>query len=243
VSVWREPENTINPASAGHRTPQRGPPAGSGWPVPASRACCAGTAGDGRKRLVRAKRRHERDDRAAPAAWQACRRGAAGRRGHHRGHRDRAAHAGRVAAAADGPRLDLFLAAIGCEVVSLTAFGLSPPPAAPGPTAPGRNSPRSWRSPTEQRAVDDGPVRRGSAAVVFSYRQFRLRGLSQAITSWALPYRRSCPPPRRRFVLVAGSLLGGASLATAIVSPARPCSCSPAVAVLLALRDQRVRAG
>jgi uncharacterized membrane protein YbhN (UPF0104 family) len=85
------------------------------------------------------------------------------------------------------------------------------------------------------------PFAGAQLAVVFSYRQFRLRGLSQAITSWALAVSAILSTSALALVLVAGSLLGGASLATAIGFAGAALLLLPAVAVLLALRDQRVR--
>jgi putative heme transporter len=134
-----------------------------------------------------------------------------------------------------------FLAAIGCEVVSLTAFGLSRRRLlrADGTRAQFTSVMAiTYASNALSMTV---PFAGAQLAVVFSYRQFRLRGLSQAITSWALAVSAILSTSALALVLVAGSLLGGASLATAIGFAGAALLLLPAVAVLLALRDQRVR--
>ena len=134
-----------------------------------------------------------------------------------------------------------FLAALACEGLSLTAFGLS--------------RRRLLRA-------DGHRVRRGSVlaidvasnalsisvpfagaqlALVFSYQQYRRRGLGQAITGWALAVSAIMSVSALALVLVGGSLLGGASLATAIGFAGAAVLLVPGVAILLALRSPRLR--
>ena len=59
------------------------------------------------------------------------------------------------------------------------------------------------------------PFAGAQLAVVFSYQQFRRRGLGQAVTSWALAVSAILSTSALAVVLVAGSLAGGASVAGA----------------------------
>ena len=134
-----------------------------------------------------------------------------------------------------------FLAAIACECVSLTAFGLSRRRLlrADGNEAGfGSVMAITYASNALSMTV---PFAGAQLAVVFSYQQFRRRGLGQAVTSWALAVSAILSTSALAVVLVAGSLLGGASVATAIGLAGAALLLVPAVAVLLALRDQRVR--
>jgi len=134
-----------------------------------------------------------------------------------------------------------FLAAIGCELVSLAAFGLSRRRLLRADGTSAHFSSVMAITYASNALSMTVPFAGAQLAVVFSYRQFRLRGLSEAITSWALAVSAILSTSALALVLVAGSLLGGASLATAIGFAGAALLLLPAVAVLLALRDQRVR--
>src|SRR5260370_14611190 len=117
-----------------------------------------------------------------------------------------------------------FLLAIICEFVSLTAFGLSRRRLL---RADGNNARLgsvmaiTYASNALSMTV---PFAGAQLAVVFSYRQFRHRGLSQAITGWALAVSAILSMSALAVVLVARSLASRASLATPIglVRPAAP---------------------
>jgi hypothetical protein len=134
-----------------------------------------------------------------------------------------------------------FLAGIVSECVSLSAFGLSRRRLlrADG-NAAGFPSVMAITYASNALSMTI-PFAGAELAVVFSYQQLRRRGLGQAITSWALAVSAILSTSALAVVLVAGSLLGGASLATAIGFAGAALLLVPAVAVLLALRDQRVR--
>ena len=134
-----------------------------------------------------------------------------------------------------------FLAAIACELVSLAAFGLSRRRLLRADGTRAHFSSVMAITYASNALSMTIPFAGAQLAVVFSYRQFRLRGLSEAITSWALAVSAILSTSALALVLVAGSLLGGASLATAIGFAGAALLLLPAVAVLLALRDQRVR--
>ena len=85
------------------------------------------------------------------------------------------------------------------------------------------------------------PFAGAQLAVVFSYRQFRLRGLGRAITGWALAVSAIMSMSALAVILIAGSLASGASVATAIGFAGAAVLILPAVAILLALRNQRLR--
>ena len=85
------------------------------------------------------------------------------------------------------------------------------------------------------------PFAGAQLALVFSYRQLRRRGLGQAITSWALAVSAILSMSALAVVLIAGSLASGASVATAIGLAGAAVLILPAVAVLLGLRNQRLR--
>jgi uncharacterized membrane protein YbhN (UPF0104 family) len=134
-----------------------------------------------------------------------------------------------------------FLAAIAAEAVSLTAFGLS--------------RRRLLRADGHRvrlgsvLAIDVAsnalsisvPFAGAQLALVFSYQQYRRRGLGQAITGWALAVSAIMSVSALALVLVGGSLLGGTSLATAIGFAGAAVLLLPGLAILLALRSQRLR--
>ena len=134
-----------------------------------------------------------------------------------------------------------FLLAIGCEFVSLTAFGLSRRRLlrADGSTAHFSSVMAiTYASNALSMTI---PFAGAQLAVVFSYRQFRLRGLGRAITGWALAVSAILSMSALAVILIAGSLASGASVATAIGFAGAAVLILPAVAILLALRNQRLR--
>lgn len=133
------------------------------------------------------------------------------------------------------------LAALACEALSLTAFGLS--------------RRRLLRADGQRiglgsvMAIDVAsnalsisvPFAGAQLALVFSYQQYRRRGLGQAVTGWALAVSAIMSVSALALVLVGGSLLGGASLTTALGFAGAAVMLVPGVAILLALRSPRMR--
>jgi putative heme transporter len=135
-----------------------------------------------------------------------------------------------------------FAAAIACEAVSLTAFGLSRRRLlrADGHAATFRSVMAiTYAGNALSMSV---PFAGSQLAVVFSYRQFRRRGLDPAITGWALGVSAIASSSALAVVLVVGALLGGAPLATAAGFLGAAVFALPAITVILALRYQRARA-
>jgi uncharacterized membrane protein YbhN (UPF0104 family) len=134
-----------------------------------------------------------------------------------------------------------FLLAIAAECVSLAAFGLSRRRLL---RADGHQS--SFTSVMAITYASNAlsmtiPFAGTQLAVVFSYRQFRRRGLGQAITSWALVVSAILSMSALAVVLVAGSIASGASVATAVGFAGAAVLILPALAILLALRSQQLR--
>jgi putative heme transporter len=134
-----------------------------------------------------------------------------------------------------------FVGAVVCEAISLTAFGLSR-----------RRLLRADGHPatfTSVMAVTYAgnalsmslPFAGTQLAAVFTYRQFRRHGVGSAVTGWALAVSAILSTSALALVLVAGALAGGASAATAASFALAAVFVVPALAVLLALRYQRVR--
>jgi uncharacterized membrane protein YbhN (UPF0104 family) len=78
-------------------------------------------------------------------------------------------------------------------------------------------------------------------AAVFSYQQFRRRGLDPALTGWALGVSAIASSSALALVLVVGALAGGAPLATAAGFLGAAVFALPAITVILALRYPRAR--
>jgi len=141
-------------------------------------------------------------------------------------------------------RLDFrwFALAMICEGVSLTAFGLS--------------RRRLLRADGHQAGIGSVmaityagnalsmsvPFAGAQLAAVFSYRQFRRRGLDPALTGWALGVSAIASSSALALILIAGALAGGAPLVTLAGFAAAAVFALPAVTVLLALRYPRARA-
>ncbi len=135
-----------------------------------------------------------------------------------------------------------FALAVVAEGVSLTAFGLS--------------RRRLLRADGDQAAFGSVmaityagnalsmsvPLAGAELAAVFSYRQFRRRGLDPALTGWALAVSAIASSSALALVLVVGALLGGAPLATAAGFLGAVVFALPGVTVALALRYPQARA-
>jgi uncharacterized protein (TIRG00374 family) len=135
-----------------------------------------------------------------------------------------------------------FAAAVACEVVSLLAFGFS----------------RRMLLQADGHKVRIGsvmaityagnalsmsiPFAGAQLAAVFSYRQFRRRGLDPALTGWALGVSAIASSSALALVLVIGAIAGGAPLATAAGFLGAAVFALPAITVILALRYPRARA-
>jgi len=135
-----------------------------------------------------------------------------------------------------------FALAIVCEGVSLTAFGLSR-----------RRLLRADGHQADFASVMaityagnalsmSVPFAGAQLAAVFSYQQFRRRGLDPALTGWALGISAIASSSALAIILIAGALTGGAPLATLAGLAGAAVFALPAVTVLLALRYPRARA-
>src|SRR5215471_19071282 len=85
------------------------------------------------------------------------------------------------------------------------------------------------------------PFAGAQLAAVFSYQQFRRRGLDPALTGWALGISAIASSSALAIILIAGALTGGAPLATLAGLAGAAVFALPAVTVLLALRFPRAR--
>lgn len=140
--------------------------------------------------------------------------------------------------------LDLrwFLLAVAFQCVSLSAFGLSRRRLlrADGHRAGfGSVMAITYAGNALSMSV---PFAGAQLAAVFSYRQFRRRGLDPALTGWALAVSAIASSSALALILVAGAAAGGAPLATAAGFAGAAVFGLPAVIVLLALRYPRARA-
>jgi putative heme transporter len=135
-----------------------------------------------------------------------------------------------------------FVLAVGCEAISLTAFGLSRRRLlrADGHQADfGSVMAITYAGNALSMSV---PFAGAQLAAVFSYRQFRRRGLDPALTGWALGVSAIASSSALALVLVTGALAGGTPLASAAGFAGAAIFVLPAVIVLLALRYPRARA-
>jgi putative heme transporter len=134
-----------------------------------------------------------------------------------------------------------FALAIVCEGVSLLAFGLSRRRLlrADGDHARiGSVMAITYAGNALSMSI---PFAGAQLAAVFSYRQFRRRGLDPALTGWALGVSAIASSSALALVLVVGALAGGAPLATAIGFLAAAVFALPAITVILALRYPKAR--
>jgi hypothetical protein len=134
-----------------------------------------------------------------------------------------------------------FLAALACEALSLTAFGLSRRRLLRADGQRVRLSSVLAIDVASNALSISIPFAGAQLALVFSYQQYRRRGLGQAITGWALAVSAIMSVSALALVLVAGSLAGGASLTTVLGFAGAAVLLVPGVAILLALRSERLR--
>jgi putative heme transporter len=134
-----------------------------------------------------------------------------------------------------------FALAVVCEAVSLTAFGLS--------------RRRLLRADGHQAGFASVmaityagnalsmaiPFAGAQLAAVFSYQQFRRRGLDPALTGWALGISAIASSSALALILIAGALAGGVPLVTVAGFAMAAVFALPALTVLLALRFPRAR--
>jgi len=140
-----------------------------------------------------------------------------------------------------GLDLGWFALAIVCELLSLTAFGLSRRRLlrADGHKAAfGSVMAITYAGNAVSMSI---PFAGAQLAAVFSYQQFRRRGLDPALTGWALGVSAIASSSALALVLVAGAIAGGAPLATAIGFLGAAVFALPAITVILALRYPRAR--
>jgi|CZKT01.1.fsa_nt_gi uncharacterized protein (TIRG00374 family) len=132
-----------------------------------------------------------------------------------------------------------FVLAAGCEVISLVTFGMSRRRllCADGHRAGfGSVMAVTYASNALSMTI---PFAGAQLAVVFSYRQFRRRGLGSAISGWALAVSAIMSAAALALILLAGAIAGGIATAAGLAGAA--VFLVPATAVLLALRDRQVR--
>jgi uncharacterized membrane protein YbhN (UPF0104 family) len=139
--------------------------------------------------------------------------------------------------------LDLrwFVLAIVCECLSLTAFGLSRRRLlrADGHEATfGSVMAITYAGNAVSMSI---PFAGAELAAVFSYQQFRRRGLDPALTGWALGVSAIASSSALALMLFVGALAGGAPLATAAGFFGAAVFALPAITVILALRYPRAR--
>jgi putative heme transporter len=148
----------------------------------------------------------------------------------------------RSLAALGGLDFRWFILAVACECVSLAAFGLSRRRLlrADGHRAAlGSVMAITYAGNALSMSV---PFAGAQLAAIFSYRQFRRRGLDPALTGWALAVSAIASSSALAFILIAGAVAGGASLATAAGFAGAAVFGLPAVTVALALRYPRAHA-
>lgn len=140
--------------------------------------------------------------------------------------------------------LDLrwFAVAIVAEIGSLVAFGLSRRRLLRADGDQARFSSVMAITYAGNALSMSIPFAGAQLAVVFSYQQFRRRGLDPAVTGWALGVSAIASSSALALVLVVGAVAGGAPLATAVGFLGAAVFALPAITVILALRFPRARA-
>ena len=134
-----------------------------------------------------------------------------------------------------------FLLAIFCELVSLVAFGLSRRRLLRAGGDQARFSSVMAITYAGNALSMSIPFAGAQLAVVFSYQQFRRRGLDPALTGWALGISAIASSSALALILIAGAFAGGAPLVTAAGFAGAAVFALPALTVLLALRYPRAR--
>src|SRR5215472_16855988 len=141
-----------------------------------------------------------------------------------------------------GLNLLWFAAAIVCEAISLLAFGFSRRLLFEADGHHARLGSVMAITYAGNALSMSIPFAGAQLAAVFSYRQFRRRGLDPALTGWALGVSAIASSSALALILIAGALAGGAPLATLAGFAGAAVFALPAVTVLLALRYPRARA-
>ena len=141
-----------------------------------------------------------------------------------------------------GLNLLWFVAAIACEAVSLLAFGYSRRLLLQADGHHARIGSVMAITYAGNALSMSIPFAGAQLAAVFSYRQFRRRGLDPALTGWALGVSAIASSSALALVLIVGALAGGAPLATAVGFLGGVVFALPAITVILALRYPRARA-
>jgi hypothetical protein len=135
-----------------------------------------------------------------------------------------------------------FSLAVACELLSLAAFGLSRRRLLRADGHDARFGSVMAITYAGNALSMSIPFAGAQLAAVFSYRQFRRRGLDPALTGWALTASAIASSSALALVLVIGAFLGGAGLATAAGFLGAAVFALPAVTVILALRYPAARA-
>jgi putative heme transporter len=140
-----------------------------------------------------------------------------------------------------GLNLLWFALAICCELISLSAFGLSRRRLLRADGHQARFSSVMAITYAGNALSMSIPFAGAELAAVFSYRQFRRRGLDPALTGWALGLSAIASSSALALVLIVGALAAGKPLATALGFAAGVLFALPAITVILALRFPQVR--
>jgi putative heme transporter len=134
-----------------------------------------------------------------------------------------------------------FLLAIFCELISLVAFGLSRRRLLRAGGDQARFSSVMAITYAGNALSMSIPFAGAQLAVVFSYQQFRRRGLDPAVTGWALGVSAIASSSALAIVLVVGAFAGGAPVATAAGFLGAAVFALPAITVILAVRYPKAR--
>jgi hypothetical protein len=134
-----------------------------------------------------------------------------------------------------------FLLAIFCELISLVAFGLSRRRLLRADGDQARFSSVMAITYAGNALSMSIPFAGAQLAVVFSYQQFRRRGLDPAVTGWALGVSAIASSSALALVLVVGAFAGGAPVATAVGFLGAAIFALPGITVILALRYPKAR--
>jgi putative heme transporter len=148
---------------------------------------------------------------------------------------------GQSVSALGGLDVRWFLLAIFCELVSLVAFGLSRRRLLRADGDQARFSSVMAITYAGNALSMSIPFAGAQLAVVFSYQQFRRRGLDPAVTGWALGVSAIASSSALALVLVVGAIAGGAPLATAVGFLGAAVFALPGITVSLALRYPKAR--
>jgi putative heme transporter len=140
-----------------------------------------------------------------------------------------------------GLNLLWFVAAIACEGVSLLAFGISRRLLLEADGHHARLGSVMAITYAGNALSMSIPFAGAELAAVFSYRQFRRRGLDPALTGWALALSAIASSSALALVLIVGALVTGKPLATILGLAGGVLFALPGITVILALRFPQVR--